>query len=564
MGKKDKAKNPPASYDQLPLERRIKIYKYDEEECKAAIHGQRLPKTFGNEVHQLCIIRGIRYHHGFAQELRGLTPGFTRALNARDIMSGIIPTISEPDEMPYCIWHPDVPSKDTLRALVQRYPYMLYHAARACAVTGYMDLYKELDPLPEVHVAEEAGYASIQKNSKGSQEIYQNILSHPVKYAIMNDYKRTVDVDARRISPLNGDTAVCSSLEGRWKYSDPEDSYLGKKPWDSPILNYFNITEDWCIDDHDCKPPKTPDDDFPLLYAPLPTDLPLINKDSLIYVAAYMGDVDRYARLRRPEMLANELDLVLRGICHNVFFAKWWSTLVPEQPKDRSREATIRRAINARRIMSNDLSWASESTSIACLPEMFWYPAFASSLIYEKLAHIQPRMYRQCLQACIAAGYVDVWDRLLLDPPANVYEFQSPREPHEPEDPKQWRISRIVGAALWVEAESSRTPHFLTEISAAVPKKPNSDGRGYDYCTVDDMYHPVLDEYIRVDKPVHPSSGHGPYDWVKASIGDVDHAVWVVDAVGREVLEEEMKRQHLSELSIRDIYDLIKARKDRE
>lgn len=61
-----------------------------------------------------------------------------------------------------------------------------------------------------------------------------------------------------------------------------------------------------------------------------PADLPLINKDDLIYVAAYTGDIDRYARLRRPKMLSSEFGLVVRGIYHNPFLAKWWSTQVPE------------------------------------------------------------------------------------------------------------------------------------------------------------------------------------------------------------------------------------------
>lgn len=218
MGRRDKPRKPQTPLHLLPLERRVAIVKFNKEDCEDAIHGRRLPATFGHQVHRLCIIRGIRYHYGFAQELRGLTPEFTRALNARDIMSGIIPTISKPDEMPYCIWHPDVPSEDALRCLVRRYPDMLYHAARVCAVAGYIDLYKELDLLPEVHVAEEAGYASFQKNSKGSREIYQNILSQPVKFSIMNDYKRIVDIAGRRIAPLNGDTAVRSSLDARSKY----------------------------------------------------------------------------------------------------------------------------------------------------------------------------------------------------------------------------------------------------------------------------------------------------------------------------------------------------------
>lgn len=133
---------------------------------------------------------------------------------------------------------------------------MIYHAARACAVGGYMDLYKELDPLPEVHIAEEAGYA--QRNRKGSQEIYQNIISQPVKFSIMNDYKRTVDISGRRVTSLNGDTAAYSSLEAKSKFHE------SKGPW---VLksHYFNITEDWGIDDHDCDAPETPDDLLPLL-----------------------------------------------------------------------------------------------------------------------------------------------------------------------------------------------------------------------------------------------------------------------------------------------------------
>ncbi|GAE00241.1 hypothetical protein AOR_1_482114 [Paecilomyces variotii No. 5] len=173
--------------DLLPIGTRLIDDKYDAEDCQAAVQGSRIPKTFDEEAHRLCTIHGIRHHYGFAQELRAVAPEFTRALNARDIMSGVIPTIATPDEVPYCIWYPVVP-KETLRALVQRYPDMLYHVARACAVAGYVDLYKELDPLPEVHIAEEAGYASMQNNSNGSQQIYQHILSQPVKFEIMNDY----------------------------------------------------------------------------------------------------------------------------------------------------------------------------------------------------------------------------------------------------------------------------------------------------------------------------------------------------------------------------------------
>ncbi|KAJ5436887.1 hypothetical protein N7445_007772 [Penicillium cf. griseofulvum] len=558
MAKSDKPRKPQTPLDQLPIERRLAIVKYDENDCNDAIHGQRLPKTFGHRVHQLCIIRGIRYHHGFAQELRGVTSEFTRALNARDIMSGIIPTISEPDEVPYCIWHPDVPSEDALRSLVQRYPDMIYQAARACAVAGYIDLYKELNPLPEVHVAEEAGYASIQKSSKGSQEIYQHILSQPVKFAIMNDYTRMVDIAGRRVAPLNGDTAVYSSLAARSKYSASEDTF-DARPWVTDS-NYFNITEDFGIDDHDCEAPKTPDDALALVYTPLPTDLPLINKDSLIYVAAYMGDIDRYARLRRPKMLEDEIGIVIRGIYHNAFFAKWWDTQISEHPYRGGNHGHIRRAINARRIMSNDLSWVTPTTPRHLLPEIIWYPALAAELTYNKLARIQPHMYRACLRACIAANYHSTWDDLLLAPPENVSSFQSPKEPDEPEDSKLWRISRIIAADFWREAEQSRNQYFLQEMLTAVPNKPETGStRWSDYIDANTLYFPLLNPMLCVDRPVQPSSGEGPYDGIDGCIGDVDCAVFVMDSLGRGFWEEEMKKQNSPYFHLHEIYELLEA-----
>lgn len=69
-------------------------------------------------------------------------------------------------------------------------------------------------------------------------------------------------------------------------------------------------------------------------------------------------------------------------------------------------------------------------------------------------------MLGDCLRACIAANYDTMWDKLLLAPPDNISDFQPPREPHEPEDPKLWRISRIVGRDIWREETSSRNKHF--------------------------------------------------------------------------------------------------------
>ena len=45
----------------------------------------------------------------FGQELRDIPnyTEFTRALNARDMMSNSIPDMKEEHEFPYCIWYPE-------------------------------------------------------------------------------------------------------------------------------------------------------------------------------------------------------------------------------------------------------------------------------------------------------------------------------------------------------------------------------------------------------------------------------------------------------------------------
>ncbi|KAJ5810098.1 uncharacterized protein N7503_002316 [Penicillium pulvis] len=501
--------------------------KYDEEACKDAVHGSRIPKDLSEPCHRLCTIRGIRHHYGFAKQLRGI-PEFTRALNARDFMSGIIPTISQPDEIPYCIWYPEVPTGETLRALVQRYPDMLYHAARACAVAGYIDLYKELDPLPEVHIAEEAGYASMQKDSTGSRHIYQHILSQPVKFEIMNDYTRTVDVAGRRAAFLNGDTAVYSSLTARRKYYSPKGwfSIRYRKPWDTYCSDphYFNITEDWGIDDHDCDAPEAPEDYVPLVYSPLPADLPLINKDKLIHVAAYNGDIDRYARLRRPQMLEHE--------------GPW-------------------RAINARRIMSNDLSWLSPDNPGAVYPDLIWYPELAHSSTYEKLAHKRPGMFDMCLRACIVANKDHTWDSLLRD----AFDICKSTGDDEPKDPKLWWLSKYADRGLWKEAGASSNKHYQDDNLAAVPDAAQKFQRGYDwwrdYHTAGDLYFPDRDMLVQLFDPVHAGSTDGPYDGMGCGIGDVDLALFLGDAISRETWKKEIEDEEYLLAHLYEIWDLL-------
>ncbi|RDW74470.1 uncharacterized protein DSM5745_07132 [Aspergillus mulundensis] len=223
-------------------------------------------------------------------------------------MSNIIPDIFFPDEMPYCIWHPDVATEETHRKLSARYPELRYQVGRACAVAGYVDLYKELDLLPDVHIAEEA-------RDNGCAEIYDIITNQPDKYDVMNDYTRTINLDNPRKACLNEDTAVRSSLEVKQEHDR-----------DFKSTHYFDITEDMRIDTHTTPAQESSSGDAtPLLYSPLPVDLPTVNKDLLILMAAYYGDIDRYVRLRRPIMIKTEYIFVIRGIFHNTMFAKWWS-----------------------------------------------------------------------------------------------------------------------------------------------------------------------------------------------------------------------------------------------
>ena len=129
------------------------------EPLRAAIRGETVPDDFPHEIAYKCLVAGIRYHDGFAIELRGksLHPSLERAFNARNIMSNRLSEMQKPEDIPYCFWHPDVPSQDTLRQLLKTNPTLLmrYKTGRACAAGGYAELYKELDLLPDVAIAEE-------------------------------------------------------------------------------------------------------------------------------------------------------------------------------------------------------------------------------------------------------------------------------------------------------------------------------------------------------------------------------------------------------------------------
>ncbi|KAK2800702.1 hypothetical protein FQN50_008012 [Emmonsiellopsis sp. PD_5] len=415
--------------------------KYSFDDCLAAIRGERIPRAPGHPMARRCLIRGILYHPGFAKERHGREPWFTRALNARSIMSDEIPDLdlNKPQHIPYCIWYPETAKETTYRELVHRYPWMKYHVGRACAVAGYYELYKELDLLPEVHIAEEA-------RDNGHLNIFDDIMAAGKKYSIMDDYTRTVDLEKKpTVAWLNGDTAVRSYLElkrnfhnlavrdgdAKWKTCPENESLLQSHNCDTSWFsfshrNYFDITEDQRVDEY-TSDESIKEDVTPLLYTPLPHDLPTMHKDLLILMAAFYGDVDRYARLRRPMMVQTEHCCVIRGIYHNTMFAKWWSL----QP-DVSR---YQRAINARFIMNNAISHITPETPQYDLPRCIWYPSRADERTYRELVRLNPLMKTTVARACIVADYQTLYDELNVDPDGElIEEAKDSTNPHYLQD----------------------------------------------------------------------------------------------------------------------------------
>ncbi|EGU87654.1 hypothetical protein FOPG_08537 [Fusarium oxysporum f. sp. conglutinans race 2 54008] len=333
---------------------------------RAIIRGQSVPEDFPHELAYKCMVAGIRHHDGFALEIRGksLHHSIERAFHARDIMSGRVPEMEKPEDIPYCFWYPDVPGQDTLRQLLKDYPTVLmrYQVGRACAVGGYVELYKELDILPDVSIAEEA-----RDNLPVSKDIYE-----------------LPQVGAC----LNGDTCVRSTLDKR----QPLHYEIFPPP--------FDITEDWCLgaDGKRLEERAIPSDTLSLLYAPLPRHLPTVDKDILVLMAAFTGNVDRYVRLRRPRTINGEMQCIVRGIYHNTFFARWCY----EQP----HLTVLRKFVHARFTMNDDLTWFKHNQTISKddLPRIIWYPQQADPTTYMELFRLMPELKQLVAQALVVCN----------------------------------------------------------------------------------------------------------------------------------------------------------------
>lgn len=282
-----------------------------------------------------------------------------------------------------------------------------------------------------------------------------------------------------RVAHLNNDTALRSTLCATQRHNKPLSFEV--RAFDSSIsddesddcfdilafaccghnsTHYFNITEDWGVDISSCEPPKPRVDAAALLSTPLPTDLPAVNKDLLILMAAYEGNIDRYTRLRRPQMIAKEWVCVVSGIYHHPLFAMWWAAELND-PNSVARSPNlshdrIERAVIARRIMSDDLTTITPNPR-AEMPYNIWFPDHATPTTYETLARIRPDMLHSCLRACIVADYRATWSRLW-----SSLLGVSPRWKKEQLD----RIYAVVTRPLYCEARDSRQSCYLSDISS--------------------------------------------------------------------------------------------------
>ncbi|KAH7179064.1 uncharacterized protein B0J16DRAFT_346235 [Fusarium flagelliforme] len=379
---------------------------------RKAIRGEAVPRLLDDQVSLSALIRGIRQHHDFATSETVVRhslsiPAIARACNARLIMSNQVPDKMDESEEPYCIWHPDLATEDTYRALALKFPTMRYQVGRACAAAGYYTLFKELELFPEVSIAEEAR----ESQTEGGKLIYDEIMAHKSRYAIMNDCKRSVEEEEEDYeSPayLNGDTEVRWRLKARQKLSMLELQNL------LPC-----IEEDMHLDiekqDLDEEHGTLSNEEAKLLWQPLPQDLPTVKKTLLLQMAAYDGNIERYARLAGGGRTLSELDMecVQRGILHHSMFARWWADQIKEDTvyaKAVPYVTRIQESIVARRIMVNDYAEFEKGWPAGVpKPYIIWWPLRPDAEFLFFLLERCPEMSMQIAAAAIVCDYEHVY-----------------------------------------------------------------------------------------------------------------------------------------------------------
>ena len=411
---------------------------YDLDQCIAAIKGEKVPSDLSSFWHRRAVIRGIRDSLQFATSpaVIELCSGddsqayqFSRARNARLMMSDIIPDMQNPATEPYCIWYPEPASEETYREVARRYPSMRYQVGRACAASWYTDLYKELDLLPDVSIAEEA-------RDVDNNDIYKIIMSAPQRYIVMDDFTQSINESPQIPAFLNGNMKPRRALGQR---------ALPPKNLPDTTADDIDIEEDGFIGLQNVdlveRNSTLGPGDSEQLWMPLPPDLP-VEKRLLTQVAAWEGNVDRYSRLMHPRRLRTETEYncILRGIYHHTTFAKWWAYQLETNPRriilpgkslseGNEREyREIRTAINARKIMNNEVSGIDDDSDY--LPWLIWWPVRPHVNTCNELARKCPSMRQQIAITCIVCDYESLF--LALKPPPRESLFVAAKQSGNP------------------------------------------------------------------------------------------------------------------------------------
>ncbi|KAJ5586660.1 hypothetical protein VI817_008128 [Penicillium citrinum] len=418
----------------------------DPDQCVWAMKGEDIPVDLSSFWHRRAVVRGIRDSLAFATlpEIVELCSGdddqahlFSRARNARLIMSDTIPDMQNPATQPYCIWYPDLASEETYREVARQYPSMRYQVGRACAAACYTDLYKELDLLPDVSIAEES--REVDKDAA----IYKIIMSAPQRYVVMEDFARSVHLEAPQTPAfLNGD------MKPRWALRQRVEP---GKNLPETTADDIDIEEDGFIGVQDIKLEdisgreecdKLGPGQSDQLWMPLPPDLPVLEKRLQTQMAAWEGNVDRYSRLMHPRRLRTKIEYncILRGIYHNTSFARWWAYQLETNPGrailpgkllhegNEQERRQIRTAINARMIMNNDISGIDDDSD--SLPWVIWLPVKPSENTLIDLVRKCPSMSHQVAITSIICDYKSIFQ--CLKPPYTLSLYVAARRSENP------------------------------------------------------------------------------------------------------------------------------------
>lgn len=172
-------------------------------------------------------------------------------------------------------------------------------------------------------------------------------------------------------------------------------------------------------------------DEAELLYNPLPQDLPTVKKTLLTQMAAYDGNIERYARLAMSgrTLTSEDQDCVIRGIRHHSMYARWWADQIKNDTvyaRSCPHVWELQSAIAARRIMLNDLSIFSDGwPSGVPMPYVIWSPLRPHPEMLQLLVEKVPEMKTQAVAAAIVCDYDTLYEWFDPEPSWHLWKVAS-------------------------------------------------------------------------------------------------------------------------------------------